>query len=457
MPQASPCTAARGFGIEWGMDSVCADPKGIYFIGIGGVSMSALALLLQDRGYSVRGSDAVLGETTARLAACGIPVSRGEGEEITEPTVVYTGAVDARHPQLAAAMSAGKRLIARAELLGRFAEGFPHTLSVAGCHGKTTASCMLAHVLSACAAPFTAHIGGEDLDFGNCRIAGREYFVTEACEFKRSFLSLKSSVAVILNCDRDHTDCYRNDGETFAAYSAFAAQAKEVVVNADDPRARRIPHTTDFGLFAGEIRAEQLVATGEKYAFTIAERGIPVVRVSLRVVGKVHIYNALAAYAAARRCGFAPAQIKEGLEAFRGVKRRFERVGTIGGAEVVCDYAHHPREIAATIATAQKLCRGELRVVFQPHTYTRTRDFLADFVRVLGGCERPIVYSTYSAREAFDFAGSACRLAASIPDARYVQSPQQLKRRLTEGLTPRDLVLVLGAGDIYAIVRSILD
>ncbi len=431
--------------------------QGVYFVGIGGISMSALALLLRDRGYAVRGSDAEIGETAQRLIAQGIRVSRGEEEEITEPVVVYTGAVDLTHPQLARAAMAGKRLVTRAELLGKFAEGFPHTISVAGCHGKTTASCMLAHVLAAGGAAFTAHIGGEDLDFGNCAIRGREYFVTEACEFRRSFLALKSSVAVILNCDRDHTDCYHSDGEIFAAYSAFAAKAERVVVNADDPHARKIPHALDFGLFAGEIRAEQLVSAGERYTFTIAERGLPVVRVTLGVIGKVHIYNALAAYAAARLCGFSPTEIKAGLEAFRGVKRRFEPVGTIGGAQVVCDYAHHPREIAATISTARKLCRGELRVVFQPHTYTRTRDLLPDFVRALGGCASPIIYKTYSARETYDFAGSACRLAAKLPEARYVQSPQQLKRRLMEDLAPSDLILVLGAGDIYAIVRSILD
>ncbi len=431
--------------------------KSFYFIGIGGVSMSALARLLRDRGCRVRGSDQRESAYTRVLRGEGIPVSIGEDEEIFEENVVFTGAVAEDHPQLSSARAAGKRLYPRAKLLGEVAGGFPHVVSVAGCHGKTSTSSMLAHILRAAEKPFTCHIGGEDPELTNYFSTGGEYFVTEACEFGRSFLSLKSEIGVILNTDLDHTDCYRDEDELFEAYLAFAGNSKKVVVCDDDLRARHIPHALSFGLGGGDIRAEDLKCVGEKYSFTVAERGIPLVRIRLNAVGKVMVTDALAAFAAARLLGLSAGEIKRGLENFYGVGRRFERVGTLGGVPVVCDYAHHPREIAAVMDTAQKMCFGTVRVVFQPHTYTRTRDFLPEFVEVLRAAENPIIYKTYAAREPFLPEGSAYTLVSRLPEAVYVQSPEQLKKRLLQYIEPDDLVLVLGAGDIYDIVKSISD
>lgn len=429
----------------------------VYFVGIGGVSMSALALFLHDNGICVRGSDSKESGFTRMLQRRGISVSIGEDEEINGETVVYTGAVDDGHPQIAAAKRLGKRLMPRSQLLGRIAEEFPYVISVAGCHGKTSTTSMLTHVLHAADFAFTCHIGGEDLQFSNYFSSGKDVFVTEACEFKRSFLSLKSSVAVILNTDLDHSDCYKSQEELSEAYLLFARQAEKVVVNADDLRARNIPHALSFGIRTGDIRAEKIYAEGERYTFTVCEREIPLVRIRLNVAGEFQIYNALATFAAARLIGISAEEIKRGLERFEGVKRRFERTGTFCGVPVICDYAHHPREIAATYRTAERLCRGTVRLVFQPHTYTRTRDFMKEFVSVLKRAENPIVYKTFAAREEFDFDGSAPALVSRIPEARYVQSPAQLKNRLQESLCPDDLILILGAGDIYEIAKQILD
>lgn len=432
-------------------------PDGIYMIGIGGISMSALAQLLHDRSVRVRGSDDAASETTEKLASRGIPVHIGRAEEIAEPAVVCTGAIPEDHPQLSAARRAGKRVLQRSELLGMVAASFPHVLSVAGCHGKTTTSSMLSHIFMRGGRAFTCHIGGEDLTLGNYASTGAEYFITEACEFQRSFLSLNSEIAIVLNCDRDHTDCYATREELFGAYRAFAERAQKVVVNADDPYARRIPHALSFGFHGGDVRAENLRSVGEKYSFTVEERGIPIVRVRLPVVGKVHILNALAAFCAARLAGFTAEEIRRGLEDFRGVGRRFEFVGTLAGAPVVCDYAHHPREIAATLSTAKRLCEGKVRLVFQPHTYTRTRDLMEEFVEVLKRAEEPIIYRTYAAREKFDPQGSAVALVARLSDASYVQSPEGLRARLEGELGEGDMVLALGAGDIYGVMRGILD
>ena len=425
--------------------------------------MSALARLLNSRGVSVSGSDGKESAFTRQLQEVGIPVSIGDGEPVEAQNVVYTEAIPENHRQLKAAREAGKRLYTRAALLGKIAEEYSHVVSVAGCHGKTSTTSMLAHIFLQSGRSFTCHIGGQDAALGNYyrlppRKSGEdEYFITEACEFRRSFLSLKSTVALVLNTDKDHTDCYRSDAELIGAYRTFAEQSQKVVVNADDKNARDFPHAVSFGLYSGDVRAENLRAEGERYSFTVSERGIPMERIRLRVVGKFQVQNALAAYAAARLCGFSATEIKRGLENFEGVKRRFERVGTLRGVPVVCDYAHHPREIAATLHAAQALCEGTVRLVFQPHTYTRTRDFIQDFVSVLKQAENPIVYRTFAAREPFEFSGSAVALVSRIPEAVYVQSAAQLKKCLVEQIKPEDLILVLGAGDIYETVQSVLD
>ncbi len=429
----------------------------VYFVGIGGVSMSALAQFLHGCGVAVSGSDDTESAFTRLLKERGILVSIGTDEEIKADIAVYTGAVDPDLPRLKRAREAGIETVERSEFLGRVASLFPEVVSVAGCHGKTTTTCMLSHIFSAGGKAFTAHIGGSDLRFGNFVSTGKDYFLTEACEFRRSFLSLSSTVAVILNCDLDHTDCYRSEEELLEAYRAFAAKAERVVVNADDKGARSIPHALSFGLHAGRIRAERLRSYGEKYAFTVTDGEIPLCRVRLNAVGKVNVYNALASVACARLLGFGTEEIVAGLQSFRGVVRRFERVGTLCGAPVICDYAHHPREIAATLSTAERLCEGRVRLVFQPHTYTRTRDLMDEFVAVLRCAERPILYETYAAREKFDFDGSAVALAANVPQSAYARSPEQLRRLLSSDLKESDLVLVLGAGNIYDAVRGILD
>ena len=419
--------------------------------------MSALALLLHDRGYRVRGSDLIESDFTLALRQRGIPVHIGESEDINEDAVVYTGAVNDRNPQLAAAMRAGKRLIPRAELLGWVAKTFPRVLAVAGCHGKTSTTSMLAHIFASGNRAFTCHIGGEDLTFGNYHRTGDEFFVTEACEFQRSFLSIQSEVAIVLNTDLDHTDCYSSDQELAEAYALFAKGAQRAVVNADDRFARSIPSELSFGRYCGDITASRIYSDGEKYCFTVLEKSAPMVDIRLSVPGEMHIQNALAAYAAARLMGFSAVEIKRGLESFAGVKRRFEYVGTLSGIPVICDYAHHPAEIEATLKTAERICRGTVRLVFQPHTYTRTRDLMQDFAHVLKKAEAPIIYKTFAAREEFDSDGSAYTLVSRIPEASYVQSPEQLKKRLTFKLSEGDLILVLGAGNIYSIAKGILD
>ncbi len=419
--------------------------------------MSALALLCHERGYALRGSDRLNNEQTRMLKEAGIHVYLGDDEEITEGTVVFSGAISPAHPQLLAAKQAGKRLLSRAQLLGMIAEEYPHVIAVAGCHGKTSCTAMLAHVFAAAKLPFTCHIGGEDVFFKNYTRKGDKYLITEACEYQKSLLSLKSECAVLLNIDRDHMDCYQSEDELYETFYEFSKQAKFCIVNDEDDRANKIPHRTSFGLSYGNYTAKNLSRKDGKYFFTAYEDGKALLSVRLNVAGEVYVRNALAAIAVARAYHISAAAIKRGLQSFCGVKRRFETVGRIGGVPVVCDYAHHPREILAALQTANEVAHGNVQVVFQPHTYSRTKDLMGEFSSVLQRTDSPIIYATYPAREEFDRDGSAYVLMGNVPSAIYVQSAEQLKTRLKGALKDKKLILVLGAGDIYEICKQILD
>ncbi len=432
--------------------------RSYYLIGIGGVSMSALALLLHKRGYSVRGSDRTASTLTDKLKKAGISVHIGEEEEICESTVVYTGAISHNHRQLIAARKAGKRILSRAKFLGEIAEGYPHVIAISGCHGKTSCSAMLAHIFFAAKKPFTCHIGGEDRVFGNYARFGDKYFITEACEYQKSFLSLHSECAVVLNVDRDHMDCYRDENDLLSSFQTFIQQSKYSIVCEEDENARTLAHTCSYGIAHGEYRAESLVRNEKGcYTFTVTENGRFLTMITLNTVGKTYVLNALAAIAVARYYQISADAIRKGLKNFVGVKRRFEEVGTILGVRTICDYAHHPHEIAAAFEAAQSITKGTVRVVFQPHTYSRTKDLMEQFVKVLNRAENPIIYATYAAREQFDGDGSAYALVGKVSEAVYVQSPQQIKSRLKGAIGKNDLVLVLGAGDIYEKIKEILD
>ncbi len=436
--------------------------KKIYFIGIGGISMSALAKLLSANGYTVSGSDCVRGEETDALAFYGVKVFIGVDGERAElkdaDAVVYTDAIAEAHTELKRAKGLKKPVYSRAELLGLLSKEFQTVLAVAGSHGKTTCTAMCAHAMKSVAANFTAHIGGEDADFGNFHSTGEEYLVTEACEYRRNLLRLQPTVGILLNIDEDHMECYRDVDDLTDCFRRYCESAKTAFVCADDARCRGLGEFATFGVenILSDYRAVGIKASEERYSFTVEEYGKAVCRVRLNAVGRCNMYNALAAFAAMRSLGFEEREIAKGLESFRAVKRRFEKIGAYRGASFICDYAHHPRELAATIATATGVCRGRLFVVFQPHTYSRTKLLFPEFISVLRGIKNLIVYKTYPAREKYDEEGSAARLAQAIGSCLYVENAYVLRTWLTKTVREGDLVLFLGAGDIYYAAQYIL-
>ncbi len=436
--------------------------KRIYFIGIGGISMSALAKLLTVYGYEVSGSDGVKSEQTDALAFYGVKVYIGADGARRElqgaDLVVYTDAVLEENVELSSARAQGKTIYSRAELLGILCKEYSTVIAVAGSHGKTTCTSFCAHVLKSAQVAFTAHIGGEDATFGNFYSSGSDYFVTEACEYKKNLSRIRSDVAILLNIDREHLDCYRDEEELIESFKEYCLSAKTAFVCADDERCRNLGDFPTFGIdnALADYRAVQLRAGDERYSFVVEEYGKALCKIKLNAVGRYNVYNALAAFAAMRSLGFQESEIVRGLENFTAVKRRFERIGSYRGASFICDYAHHPREIAATVATAEMICRGRLFVVFQPHTYSRTKLLMKEFVETLQPIKNLMIYKTYPAREKYDREGSAARLSQTVGSCLYSENVYVLKTWLKKTVREGDLVLFLGAGDIYYAAQYLL-
>ena len=408
-----------------------AKKKYIYFIGIGGISMSGLAYFMQKQGFCVAGSDVAAGVMTAKLEEEGIKVHYGHAPERVgiADAVIVNSAIAEDDPELAEARRRNIPVYGRAELLHLVASCFENTVGIAGCHGKTTATAMCAHVLEECSGSCTAHIGGEDSDYGNFHLGGDKYFVTEACEYKGNFLKLDPDVAV---------------ENLRAAYAEFARRADGAIVCGEDGIVHMVRPSLTFGMSDEfDVSAANVRSSGGKYSFHLRICGETFEKIKLNVYGRHNIYNALAAAAVAEYYGF------------RGIRRRFEQIGRINGAELIADYAHHPREIAAAFQTAREICGGRLFVVFQPHTYSRTKLLFDDFVSVLSGAENLVIYKTYAAREYFDAAGSALTLSEHLPNSLYIESVRELEIYLRCSLGAGDVALFLGAGDIYFAAKQI--
>ncbi len=424
--------------------------------------MSALAKLLTTCGYQVAGSDGVRGEETEALAFYGVRVYIGNDADRKEllqaDAVIYTDAIPADDREYIKAKQLAKKMYSRGELLSIICNAFPSVIAVAGSHGKTTCTSMCAHILKAVSAPFTAHIGGEDHEFGNFHTTGLDYFVTEACEYKRNLLKIRADVGILLNIDQDHMECYQDFAHLKSCFGEYCHNVKAAFVCADDKNCLDIGDFPCFGIdnVLSDYRATDLRANGERYSFTIEEYGKPLIRARLNAIGRCNVYNALGAFAAMRSFGFHEKEIVKGLEGFTAVKRRFERIGFYHGASFVCDYAHHPREIISTVTTALGVCRGTLYVVFQPHTYSRTKSLFKEFIDALRSINNLMIYKTYSARERYDQVGSAEALSQAVGNCLYAENAYVLKTWLKKTVKEGDLVLFLGAGDIYYVAQYLL-
>jgi UDP-N-acetylmuramate--alanine ligase len=439
----------------------------IHFVGIGGIGMSGIAEVLLNLGYAVSGSDQRESDTTRRLAGLGGRIGIGHrAEQVRDAhVVVISSAVKSDNPEVAAARMRGIPVIPRAEMLGelmRMKDG----VAVAGSHGKTSTTTMVATILAQAGLDPTVIIGGKAKVFGsNARLGQGETLVAEADESDGSFSHLLPMVAVITNIDREHMDHYGTEAALRTAFLDFANHVPfygMVVVCADNPTAAGLlpelvkPHVT-YGLSAGDYRGEILSADAQGTCLQVSVRGQLRGEVIVRMPGVHYAQNALASLCVADVFGVPSGVTCEALAAFGGVDRRFSVRGETAGVLVVDDYGHHPTEIKATIAAA-KLFGRRLVVAFQPHRYSRTKDLMDDFAPALSGADEIVLTDIYPAGE-LPIPGvdiQAVRRTFSS-GAKVSYSPRkQLADELTARLRRGDLLLTLGAGDITQVAADVL-
>jgi UDP-N-acetylmuramate--alanine ligase len=444
------------------------DPRPVHFMGIAGAGMSALALLARRRGMAVSGCDTDPTPASDVVAAgAQVMVGHDPAHVRDARAVVYTAAVAADHPELEAARRAGVPVIRRAKALADVVAGAT-VVGVAGTHGKTTTTVMITEALEAAGKGPTGLAGGRVAAWaGNARLGGTDLYVVEADEYDRSFLELWPSVAVVNNVEADHLECYGTVSELETAFAAYAGRAPQVLAGADDAGARRVAalvgvraqlvgQARDAALRIGRVQAD---ADGSRAELTLPDGRTCLLR--LTVPGLHNVRNAAMAVGVAAALNVPLDPVLGALAAFGGVGRRFEVLGEAGGVVVVDDYAHHPTEVAATLAAArQRYPRGRLVAVFQPHLYSRTAAMGDALGIALGVADVAVVTEVYAARERPQpgVSGRAVLEAASRAGAETVWVPARadIAGELARRVRPGDVVLTLGAGDVTLVGRELL-
>ena len=451
--------------------------KSVLFLGIGGISLSSLALFLRAKGIDVYGSDRNYGEKISVLTENGCDVNVGNNVvfDRNPDLVVYSGAISDSDPELTYYRRAGYQCVERQIFLGEISRQFKYTVAIAGTHGKTTVTSMLTHVFLHANLNFYAHVGG-DIKYpqdtpvdkngktgrilsGNCVYTGDDYLLTEACEYRRSLLALRPHIGVVLNAETDHPDTYKNLTEIYDAFDVFLDLSRSrglAITCGDTPyyRARRA-HSDDitFGFLPhNRFTAKDVYEHKNGYfGFTICDFSNPICKVELPIPGRHNVVNALAAAAVAATLKIDGDIIEAALESFPGVRRRFEKVSVFYGAKIFTDYAHHPSEISVSISTAKSMLGSGKRLftVFQPHTYSRTEKLFKEFCACFEGSDEVLILKEYAARETSLMGKSASDLYEAIPLKKsYYENIIDIAAYLMQNISPDDIVLILGAGDI---------
>jgi len=422
--------------------------------------MCALARYAKNCGFNVSGSDAERNERTEQLRLEGVEIYLGHDEKNVKDVdwLVYSSAIPKSNPEIRKALATGIKVFTRAEFLALITSGFKISVAISGSHGKTTTTAMIADGLIADGKEPTVFLGGESEKYGNLLIGSKDYAVYEACEYKGSFLSCHPKIALCTNIDDDHLDYYKTMDAEEEAFKKFLSPTL-AVINADDQRLKNMNLSTSvgFGIHNGAYRAKRVKEHDDKTtSFTVVKNGIKKCRINLSVIGRHNLYNALGAYAVLDLLGVKQKNIKRALESFTGIKRRMEYVGTLGDMCCYADYAHHPTEIRSTLNAYLK---GENSVVvFQPHTYSRTKLLMSEFVETFKGISDLIIYATYPARETFDASACAYRLYSEIKKknscVEYASTPRELFTMVMQNYPLCKRVIFLGAGDVYELVKS---
>lgn len=449
-------------------------PQRVHFIGIGGISMSGLAEILLQAGFTVSGSDAHESPLTAHLISQGAQIFYGQSAKNIQDgieLVVYTAAIHPDNPEYQEVQRRGIPMMSRAELLGQMMKNYQNAVAIAGTHGKTTTTSMVAEILLAAEMDPTISVGGILPSIGgNIRAGSQDLFVTEACEYTNSFLSFFPTIEVILNIEADHLDFFKDLEDIRRSFGKFAARLPENGLLIMDGMIERpeeltkglscrvvtVGHGADGDYGVKDITYDEL----GRPSFLLMKNGTLSGKIQLGVPGEHNVYNALAAIAVAEALGVPMEAIGAGLAGFKGTERRFERKGEIGGVTIIDDYAHHPQEIAATLKAARHYPHKKLWCVFQPHTYSRTKALLEDFAKELAAADEVVLAGIYAARETDTLGVSsgdiAERIARRGTPAHYFSTFDEIEIFILKNCSPGDLLITMGAGDVVKIGERLL-
>ncbi len=450
--------------------------KRIHCIGIGGIGLSAIAEILLSRGYEVSGSDMRESEITERLINEGANIYLGHRAKNVENAelVIYSSAIGADNPELARANELGIPAITRAQALGTLMGEYENSIAVSGTHGKTTTTSMVSLILKDAGKEPTVLVGGNLSDInGNVYIGRSTYFVTEACEYMDSFLNLKPKIEIILNIDSDHLDYFKDVEHIAKSFDKFARLVPEdgVVIAYDaNPFVKSVvedlPNVVTFGMNEScDYYASDVAFDNDGMpSFTVNHGGADLGRVNLSVPGEHNILNALSAFACSHILGVEVDQIINTLERYTGIQRRFDILGkTSNNIKIVDDYAHHPTEIKATLAAVKNMKHNNLWCLFQPHTYTRTMALIDDFATAFKEADKVVLAEIYAAREKNIYKISSKNLMNRIKeedpdkDVYFFKDFEEIANFVYNNAEEGDLVITMGAGDIYKVGEMILE
>lgn len=434
--------------------------KHIHFIGIGGSGMFPMVQILHSEGFYITGSDNNETETTKIERKMGIPVTLGQAAENIEGAdlIVYTAAIMSDNPELIAAKASGVPCLERSDMLGLLTRRYSKAVCVAGTHGKTTTSAMIAQTLLEGGFDPSAFIGGKVKALGGSGRAGKsDIFVVEACEFVDTFLKLSNDISVILNIDNDHLDYFGSIENSIKSFRKFASNSTgPVIVNGDDANTMKAVEGLDkeiitFGwsnkndYYAADVR----FLGGAKSGYTLMHQGKPICEIRLSIPGKHNILNSMACAAVCLYLGMNPEEMAEHIDKFPGAGRRFEILGEVNGVTIADDYAHHPTEIAATLKAAKEMDFHEVWAVFQPFTYSRTALLMDDFVTALSVADHVVMSEIMGSREKNTYNVYTKDLAEKIPSSVWFNTFKEMADYTMSHAKPGDLVITLGCGDVY--------
>ena len=440
--------------------------KKVFFSGIGGVSMSSLAMILRHNGYQVLGSDRNLSETADKLMKSGIQVIIGQKKENISDVgiVVRTAAVADDNPEIIAAKEKKIPVMERSTLLGQVMREYAERINISGTHGKTTTTAMMGIVLIYAGLAPTITVGGEFSKIGgNLLIGENDFFVCEACEYVESFLQFYPTSSIVLNIEADHLDYYRDIEHIKSAFRKFIEKTEKLVVaNGDDPNILDVISDTEdqnivlFGIENGKYRAKNIEYLKSITNYDLYCDNVFLGKITLKVAGKHNVLNSLAVSALSLELGIDISYVKSALFDFTGTKRRMEYLGDYGDIPVYDDYAHHPTEIETTISSLRQKTTGRIVAIFQPHTYSRTKSLKKEFIKTLSKFDKLFILDIYSAREKDLGEIHSKDLLPALNNATYIGSSENAAAVIERELKKGDIFVTVGAGDVNIIGETLV-